>query len=67
MDKNQLDPATGQPYPLREQLGRLDTAEPARLQWTNVATVKEQIAYLPKKVHKDLLPEAKCELISDDI
>ncbi|OWZ09694.1 hypothetical protein PHMEG_00017564 [Phytophthora megakarya] len=67
MDKSQLDPATGQPYPLREQLRRLDTAEPARLQWTNVATFKEEIAHLPKKVHKDLLPEAKRELISDNI
>ncbi|OWZ03281.1 hypothetical protein PHMEG_00025020 [Phytophthora megakarya] len=33
MGKSQLDPATKKPYPLREQLRRLDKAEPVRLQW----------------------------------
>ncbi|OWZ02013.1 hypothetical protein PHMEG_00026506, partial [Phytophthora megakarya] len=67
MDKSQLDPTTGRHYSLREQLLRLDTAEPARLQRTNLATVEEQIAHLPKKVRKRLLPEAEREPISDDI
>ncbi|OWZ11128.1 hypothetical protein PHMEG_00015897 [Phytophthora megakarya] len=62
-----LDPATGRRYSLREQLLRLDTVEPTRLQVTNLATVQEQIAHLPKKVRKGLLPETEREPISDDI
>ncbi|OWZ00343.1 hypothetical protein PHMEG_00028485, partial [Phytophthora megakarya] len=52
MDKSQVDPATQKPYPLREQLQRLDKAEPARLQWTNCDTMEEQIAHLPEVVRK---------------
>ncbi|OWZ10615.1 LOW QUALITY PROTEIN: hypothetical protein PHMEG_00016509 [Phytophthora megakarya] len=48
MDKSQIDPATQKPYPLREQLQRLDKAEPARLQWTNCDIVEEQIATFRK-------------------
>ncbi|OWY95587.1 hypothetical protein PHMEG_00034370 [Phytophthora megakarya] len=47
MDKSQIDPVTQSPYPLREQLQRLDKAEPARIQWTNCGSVEEQIAHLP--------------------
>ncbi|OWZ22669.1 hypothetical protein PHMEG_0002583 [Phytophthora megakarya] len=60
MDKSQLDPAT-------EQFLRLDTVEPARLQWTNLATDKEQIARLPKKVRKGLLPEAEHAGLPDEV
>ncbi|OWZ11312.1 hypothetical protein PHMEG_00015682 [Phytophthora megakarya] len=67
MEKSQLDPATGRSYSLRGQLRRLDTVEPARLQWTNLATVKEHIAHLHKKVRKGLLQEEEREPISDDI
>ncbi|OWZ00735.1 hypothetical protein PHMEG_00028014, partial [Phytophthora megakarya] len=55
MDKSQVDPATQKPYPLREQLQRLDKAEPARLQWTNCDTMEEQIAHLPEVVRKTIL------------
>ncbi|OWZ05356.1 hypothetical protein PHMEG_00022570 [Phytophthora megakarya] len=64
MDKSQIDPATQSPYPLREQLQRLDKAEPARLQWTNCGSVEEQIAHLPEAVR---LPKAEWESISEDI
>ncbi|OWZ02103.1 LOW QUALITY PROTEIN: hypothetical protein PHMEG_00026395 [Phytophthora megakarya] len=43
---------------LREQLQRLNKAEPARLQWTNCGSVAEQIAHLP---------EGEWESISEDI
>ncbi|OWZ14404.1 LOW QUALITY PROTEIN: hypothetical protein PHMEG_00012130 [Phytophthora megakarya] len=67
MGRNQLDPATKKPYSLREQLRRLDKAEPARVQWTNCATVEAQIAHLPEAVRKKILPEAEWEPLSEDI
>ncbi|OWZ05877.1 hypothetical protein PHMEG_00021949 [Phytophthora megakarya] len=67
MGKNQLDPVTKKPYSLREQLRRLDKADPARLQWTNCATVEEQIAHLPEVVRKKILPKAEWEPLSEDI
>ncbi|OWY96170.1 hypothetical protein PHMEG_00033629 [Phytophthora megakarya] len=67
MDKSQIDPATQKPYPLREQLQRLDKAEPARLQWTNCDSVEKQIAHLPEAVRKKILPKAEWESISEDI
>ncbi|OWZ06361.1 hypothetical protein PHMEG_00021395 [Phytophthora megakarya] len=67
MDKSQIDPVTQSPYPLHEQLQRLDKAEPARLQWTNCGSVVEQIAHLPEAVRKKILPKAEWGSISEDI
>ncbi|OWZ07996.1 hypothetical protein PHMEG_00019530 [Phytophthora megakarya] len=67
MGRNQLDLATKRPYSLREQLRRLDKAEPTRVQWTNCTTVKEQIAHLPEIIRKKILPEAEWEPLSEDI
>ncbi|OWZ11357.1 hypothetical protein PHMEG_00015637 [Phytophthora megakarya] len=67
MGKNQLNPAIKKPYSLREQLRCLDKAEPARLQWTNCATVEEQIAHLPEVVRNKILPKAEWESLSEDI
>ncbi|OWZ04692.1 hypothetical protein PHMEG_00023364 [Phytophthora megakarya] len=67
MSRNQLDPTTKRPYSLRKQLRRLDKAKPARVQWTNWATVEEQIAHLPEVIRKKILPEAEWEPLSEDI
>ncbi|OWZ08322.1 hypothetical protein PHMEG_00019155 [Phytophthora megakarya] len=67
MDKSQIDPVIQSPSPLREQLQRLDKAEPTRLQWTNCDSVEEQIAHLPEAVRKKILPKAEWGSISEDI
>lgn len=56
MDPSHLNPSTGHPYTLEEQLELLDAQEPERAQWVYCVTDEEQIAYVPDELRTKRIP-----------
>ncbi|KAK1932604.1 hypothetical protein P3T76_012188 [Phytophthora citrophthora] len=56
MDLDHLNPSTGHPYILEEQLELLDSQEPGRAQWVNCATDEERVAHVPDELRAKLIP-----------